>query len=98
MSSWFGFPALVHCQFRCGALEFYLGYPRLIWETNKLVALQLTLVPMLNLTAMVFASVLGTAGKQFYNGACFIIVYKQSVLVRVSKKWKFKIIMNSVKE
>ena len=74
------------CQFRCGALELYWGYSMLIWETDKLVVLQLTLVPMLNLTAVVFTSVLVIAGKPLYNVACVIIVYEQSVSVRVTKK------------
>ena len=43
----------------------YWGYSRLIWETDKLIALQLTLVSMLNLTAVVFTSVLGIAGNHF---------------------------------
>ena len=42
---------------------------------------------MLNLTA----SVLGIAGKLLYNVAYVIIVYEQSVSVRVTKKWQFKI-------
>ena len=58
----------------------------LIWETNKLVILQLTLVPMLNLTAAVFTSVLGIAGKPLYNVACVIIVYEQSVSVCEPKR------------
>ena len=45
---------------------------------------------MLNLTAVVFTSVLGIAGKPFYNVACVIIVYEQSVSVRVTKKWQLK--------
>ena len=63
----------------------------LVWETDKLIALQLTLVPMLNLTAVVFTSVLGIAGKLLYNVACVIIVYEQSVSARVTKKWQLKI-------
>ena len=63
----------------------------LIWETDKLIALQLTLAPMLNLTVVVFTSVLGIAGKPLYNAACVIIVYEQSVSVRVTKKWQLKI-------
>ena len=66
-------------------------HSRLVWETDKLIALQLTLVPMLNLTAVVFTSVLGIAGKPLYNVARAIIVYEQSVSVRVSKKWQLKI-------
>ena len=62
----------------------------LIWETDKLIALQLTLVPMLNLTAVVFTSVLGIAGKSLYNVACVIIVYKQSGSVHGTKKWQLK--------
>ena len=46
---------------------------------------------MLNLTAVVFTSVLGIAGKPLYNVACEIIVYEQSVLVRVIEKWQIKI-------
>ena len=42
----------------------------LIWETDKLIALHMTLVPMLNLTAVVFISVLGIAGKPLNNVAC----------------------------
>ena len=60
-------------------------------ETDKLIALQLTLVPMLNLTAVVFTSVLGIAGKLLYNVACVIIIYEKSVSVRVTKKWQLKI-------
>ena len=52
---------------------------KLIWKTYKLIALQLTLVPMLNLTAVVFISVLDIAGKPLYNVACVIIVHEQSV-------------------
>ena len=59
--------------------------------TDKLIALQLTLVPMLNLTAVVFTSVLGIAGKPLYNVACEIIVYEQRVSVRVTKKEQLKI-------
>ena len=55
------------------------GYSRLIWETTKRMALQLTLVPMLNLTAVVFTSALGIVDKPIYNVACVIIVYEQSV-------------------
>ena len=86
------------CQFRCGALELYWGHPRLIWETDKLIALQLTLVPMLNLTAVAFSSVLGIAGKPVYNAACVIIVYELSASVRVTKEWQSKKIMTSVKQ
>ena len=46
---------------------------------------------MLNITAVVFTSVLGIAGKPLYNVACVIIVYKQSVSVRVTKKWQLNI-------
>ena len=45
------------------------------------------LVPMLNLTVVVFTSVLGTARKPLYNDACVIIVYEQNVSERVTKKW-----------
>ena len=41
---------------------------------------------MLILTAVVFTSVLGIAGKLFYNVACVIIVYEQSVSVRLIKR------------
>ena len=58
--------------------------------TDKRIAVQLTLVPMLNLTAVVFTSVLGIEGKPFYSVACVIIVYEQSVSVRVTKKWHLK--------
>ena len=46
---------------------------------------------MLNLTAAVFTSVLGIAGNPLYNVDCVIIVYEQSVPVRVTKKWQLKI-------
>ena len=46
---------------------------------------------MLNLTAVVFTSALGIAGKPLYNVACVIIVYQQSVSVRVTKKQQLKI-------
>ena len=46
---------------------------------------------MLNLKAAVFTSVLGIARKPLYNVVCVIIVYKQSVSVRVTKKWQLKI-------
>ena len=75
----------------CLSYLLYWGYSRLIWETDKRIALQLTLVPMLTLTAVVFTSVLGIAGKPLYNVACVIIVYKQFVSVRVTKKWQLKI-------
>ena len=52
-------------------------------ETDELIALQLTLVPMLKLTAVVPTSVLGIARKPLHNVACVIIVYEQSVSVRV---------------
>ena len=55
------------CQFKCGALELYLAYSRRIRETEKRIALQLTLVPMVNLTAVVFTSVLGIARKSLYK-------------------------------
>ena len=71
--------------------QLYWGYSRLIWETGKLIALQLTLVPMLNLTAVMFTSVHDIAGKPLYNVASVIIVYEQSVSVRVTKKWHLKI-------
>ena len=63
----------------------------LIWKTGKLIALQLTLVRMLNLTAVLFTRVLGIAEKLLYNVACVIIVYEQSILVHVTKKWQLKI-------
>ena len=75
----------------CLSYLLYWGYSRLIWETDKLIALQLTLVPMLNLTAAVFTSVLGIAGKPLYNVACVIIVYEHSVSVRVTKKCQLKV-------
>ena len=62
---------------------------RLIWETDKLIALQMTLVPMLNVTAVVFTSVHGIAGKPLHNVACVIIYHEQSVCV--TKKWQLKI-------
>ena len=46
---------------------------------------------MLNLTAVVFTSVLGIAGNHFFNVVCVIIVYEQIVSVRVTKKWQSKI-------
>ena len=45
---------------------------------------------MLNLIAVVFTSVLGIAGKPLYSVACVIIVYEQSVSVRVTKKRQLK--------
>ena len=45
------------CLFRCGALVLYWGYPRRQWETDSLMALQLKLDFMLNLTAVVFTIV-----------------------------------------
>ena len=38
---------------------------------------------MLSLTAVVFTSVIGIAVKPLYNVACVIIVYEQSVSVRI---------------
>ena len=68
---WLGFShAGTFCQFKCGALELYWGYSRRIGETDKRIALQLTQVPMLNLTAVVFTSVLGIARKPLYNYMC----------------------------
>ena len=61
-----------------------MGCSRLIWETDKRIALQLTLVPVLNLTAVVFTSALGVAGKPLHNVACVSIVYEQCVSVRVT--------------
>ena len=46
---------------------------------------------MLNLTTVVFTSVLGIAGKSLYNVACVIIFYEQSGSVRETKKWQLKI-------
>ena len=74
---------LIFVTFLTNYIEFYL---RLNWETDKLIALPLTLVPMLNLTAVVFTSVLGIAGKPLYIVTCVINVYEQSVSVRVTKK------------
>ena len=66
-----------------------LGYSMLIWETDKLIALQLTLVYMQNLTAVELISVLGIAGKPLYTVAFVIIVYEQSGSERrVTKKWQ----------
>ena len=65
---WLGFShAGTFCQFKSGALELYWGYSRRFGETEKRIALQLTLVPLLNLTAVVFTSVLGTARKPLYH-------------------------------
>ena len=55
--------------------QLYWGYTRLIWENDKLIALQLTLVSMLNFIAVVFTSVLDIAGKPLYNVACVVIVF-----------------------
>ena len=66
--------------------EAHRGYSRLIWETYKLIALQLILVPILNLTAVVFTSVLGIARKPLHNVICVSIVFEQSVSIRVTKK------------
>ena len=46
---------------------------------------------MMNLTAVVFTSVLGIAGNPLYNVACVIILYEKSVSVRVTKKWQLEI-------
>ena len=55
------------CKFKCRALELYWGYSRRIGETEKRIALQLTLVPLLNLTTMVFTSELGIQENHFTN-------------------------------
>ena len=100
LSSWLGFPVQVHSVNSDAAYwSYYLilsihdlcrlsyllywGCARLFWETDILIALQLIL--MLNLTAVVFTSVLGIAGKPFYNVACVTIVFEQSVSVHVIK-------------
>lgn len=71
---WLGSPALVHSvDSDTVPWGFDWGYPRHIWETDNLMALQLTLDPMLNLTALVFTIVPWYGKKTNFK---IMVVYK----------------------